>query len=197
MRDLFIKTEQKYTSACARNYKAHVAKLLSQAGLASPAALSVVPPPPPDEDGLHQLMKGLNGGNSPMLAPQKATGDLPAALLARSVSAPAELHASTPPVARDAQPTTSTAAGAAEDDSSKQPATPVEPPKPKLQMANFGKGTSDPSASKLKAPSFGGGGARKFGSKPLGARKLGAPAVKLSAVPGEQSAAIAAAATSE
>mmetsp|Transcript_58446 Transcript_58446/g.117352 ORF Transcript_58446/g.117352 Transcript_58446/m.117352 type:complete len:298 (+) Transcript_58446:83-976(+) len=199
VRDLYIKTEQKYTSACARNYKTHVAKLLDQES-EKPAVVAVPPPPPVEVDGLHQLMKGLNGGESPSALSQK-TAALPpqAGAMARSASAPAGFTAMTPPPPTsevEAGAPTAAAGGAA---TATTPAARPAPPKAKLQMANFGKTSSEdssaPAPTKLKAPSFGSGAARKAGSKPLGARKLGAPAIKLASPPvAEGSSAIASAA---
>lgn len=187
IRDLYIKTEQKYTSACARNYKAHVAKLIAQESEVKPS-VTVAVPPPPDVDGLHQLMKGLNGGESPVASSQKTSVSAPA--MARSVSAPAELHAASPPPSRGKIPDGSASAGA-----TTAPAPLPDPPKAKLEIANFGKGVSEEGGTKLKTPSFGSGPTRKAGSKPLGARKLGVPTVKLAPPsPTNGSLAIAAAA---
>jgi ADP-ribosylation factor GTPase-activating protein 2/3 len=163
VRDLHIKTDQKYNSAAARQYKVHLKKLMASAV----AEEHVVDPPASNHghgvDGLESLMQGLGTIS--------LTGE-PPANMARSVSAP-ELG-----VAPFAVPQVLD--------------TPEAPPKPKLMLSGAGTLSSEklcagealsPAASKLKTPTFGSAGARKTNAKSLGARKMAAPTIKLDSIP--------------
>lgn len=159
VRDLHIKTEQKYTTAAARQYKAHLKKLMANEDTASEAP-EAAPPPAPDVDGLESLMAGLDGKPSPKATPTSGS------LLSRSVSAP---ELGTPPVAILAS----------------------APPAAKLDIGNISGSTGGPAQAmpatsaatlKLKVPTFG-SKCKKGSAKPLGAKKLAAPAMKLDSVP--------------
>ena len=169
VRDLHIKTDQKYNSAAARQYKVHLKKLMANATAEEPVAEPTSNGN--SADGLESLMQGLGAGSLQGEAKPPAS----TANFSRSVSAP-ELGG-TPSAAPQV------------------PSAPPEEaaPKPKLMLSGVGSMSADkisdganekkPAVSKLKTPTFGTSGTRKSTSKTLGARKLAAPAMKLDSIP--------------
>jgi len=174
IRDLHIKCDQKYNSAAARQYKAHLKKLL--ANQASVATEPEAPREPAAVDGLDSMMQGLGSKSGP---PSPITRSKSAPMLAAG-------HKAAPKAAptREGPPTTVP---------TNVPTT-VEP-KAKLNIGNIsgaqagaqagGVGGSPATGvpSKLKTPTFGASKARPSNAKKLGAKKLDAPSLKLNDIP--------------
>jgi len=172
VRDLHIKTDQKYNSAAARQYKVHLKKLMANATaeepVAEPTSNGI------SADGLESLMQGLGAGSLQGEAKPPAS----TANFSRSVSAP-ELGGTPAPEVPSATPNASAPVEAA--------------PKAKLVLSGVGSKSADkiseganeekPAVSKLKTPTFGTSSTRKSTSKTLGARKLATPAIKLDSIP--------------
>lgn len=136
VRDLHIKSEQKYSSAAARQYKAHLKKLM-EAGdkVCFKGGEDKAAAPESNVDGLESLMAGLApGGASPTIS--------------RSVSAPAGLDTGKVGVGAPA--------------SAPAPPAVPEPPKVKLNVDSI---SSKPEATdekpKMKVASFGAAGSKK------------------------------------